>query len=101
MCDAAQRLKIKFLKDSFVKVTDKEYAAIKAGKKALPTFKKPVSPGTTAKTIVTTTSTATSKKKVDSDTDSAEDDDEEKKKKAAVDAKKPGAKGAKQQTCVE
>ena len=36
VCDAAERLQIKFLKDSFVKISDKDYAAYKAGKKPLP-----------------------------------------------------------------
>ena len=40
VCDAAHRLQIKFLKDSFVKVTDKDYAAMKAGKKTLEAIQK-------------------------------------------------------------
>ncbi len=39
VCDAAHRLQIKFLKDSFVKITDKDYAAVKAGKKTLASLK--------------------------------------------------------------
>ena len=35
VCEAAHRLKIKFLKDSFVKINQKEFQAIKAGKKSI------------------------------------------------------------------
>ena len=35
VCEVAQLLKVKFLKDCFVKVNQKEYAEIKAGKRSL------------------------------------------------------------------
>ncbi len=39
VCDAAHRMQIKFLKDSFVKITDQDYADVKAGKKTLASLK--------------------------------------------------------------
>ena len=35
VCEVAQLLKVKFLKDCFVKINQKEYAEIKAGKRSL------------------------------------------------------------------
>ena len=35
VCEVAQLLRVKFLKDCFVKVNQKEYAEIKAGKRSL------------------------------------------------------------------
>ena len=35
VCEAAQRLKVKFLKDTFVKINEKDFQAIKDGKKTL------------------------------------------------------------------
>ena len=35
VCEVAQLLKVKFLKDCFVKINQKEYAEIKAGKRPL------------------------------------------------------------------
>ena len=99
VCDAAHRLQIKFLKDSFVKVTDKDYAAMKAGKKTLETIQKEIKENVVVSPFKQPSSPA--KKKVvkiaaappgasppagkagSSDTDSADSDDESKAVKKA------------------
>ena len=44
VCEVAQLLKVKFLKDCFVKINQKEYAEIKAGKRSLQDVSQPESP---------------------------------------------------------
>ncbi len=80
VCDAAHRLQVKFLKDSFVKITDKDYAAVKAGKKTLASLK--------AEAVAATK--PSSPKKGASDSDSAGSDNEANK---AGKKNKPAAKG--------
>ncbi len=94
VCDAAHRLQIKFLKDSFVKITDKDYAAVKAGKKTLASLQQQKQKAKAGSVTVSTTGSppiapaikksgkkSKSSKKADgskagSDTDSAESDGE-------------------------
>ncbi len=94
VCDAAHRLQVKFLKDSFVKITDKDYAAVKAGKKTLASLKADATTGadkaeTPKKGGQVGKGGGSKSGKSSSDTDSAESGDEVKKNAG----KKGAAKG--------